>query len=170
MLGHLYEPAHRRAIVIGASMVGLAAARALSERFREVVIIDRDRLPREAPDHRKGVPQSWHTHNLTLRGQRELEELFPGFVDEAVPLSDFVLRAAHYDRHSALELLDGIHLLKLPQEMVTSRFLAGLARYAVRRLTATLPPPTDHVPTPRPVVPAPAWADGPSRKPADARA
>ena len=77
-------PAHERAIVIGGSMVGLAVARALSERFREVVLIDRDKFPREVPDHRKGVPQSWHMHNLTLRGQRELEELFPGFVEEAV--------------------------------------------------------------------------------------
>ena len=51
-------PAHERAIVIGGSMVGLAVARALSERFREVVLIDRDHFPREVPDHRKGVPQS----------------------------------------------------------------------------------------------------------------
>ncbi|MET0343642.1 MAG: FAD-dependent oxidoreductase [Polyangiales bacterium] len=77
---------HERAIVIGGSMVGLAVARALSEHFREVVVIDRDRFPREVPDHRKGVPQSFHIHNLTRRGQRELEELFPGFVDEAVRL------------------------------------------------------------------------------------
>ncbi|MET0341434.1 MAG: hypothetical protein ABW252_10570 [Polyangiales bacterium] len=77
---------HERAIVIGASMVGLAVARALSEHFREVVIIDSDRLPRSAPDHRRGVPQSWHIHNLTLRGQHELEELFPGFIAEAVGL------------------------------------------------------------------------------------
>jgi hypothetical protein len=43
-------------------------------------------MPREAPDHRSGVPQSWHIHNLTLRGQREFETLFPGFVDKAVEL------------------------------------------------------------------------------------
>jgi flavin-dependent dehydrogenase len=61
-------------------------ARALSGHFREVVLIDKDQFPVDAPDHRVGVPQSYHIHNLTLRGQRELEELFPGFVDEAVKL------------------------------------------------------------------------------------
>jgi 2-polyprenyl-6-methoxyphenol hydroxylase-like FAD-dependent oxidoreductase len=79
-------PVHERAIVIGGSMVGLAVARALNERFREVVLIDRDVFPREVPDHRRGVPQSYHIHNLTLRGQHELEELFPGFHTEALRL------------------------------------------------------------------------------------
>jgi 2-polyprenyl-6-methoxyphenol hydroxylase-like FAD-dependent oxidoreductase len=67
-------------------MVGMAVARALSEAFREVVVIERDNLPKDAPEHRRGVPQSWHIHHLMLRGQRELEELFPGFGDEAVRL------------------------------------------------------------------------------------
>jgi 2-polyprenyl-6-methoxyphenol hydroxylase-like FAD-dependent oxidoreductase len=75
-----------RAVVVGASMVGMAVARALSPHFREVLVIDRDTMPTAAPAHRAGVPQSWHIHNLTLRGQRELEGLFPGFVDKAVEL------------------------------------------------------------------------------------
>ena len=94
------EPAHERAVVIGGSMVGLAVARALSERFREVVLIDRDVFPREVPDHRRGVPQSWHIHNLTLRGQRELEDLFPGYLSAAVELGamqiDHALDVAAY--------------------------------------------------------------------------
>lgn len=94
------EPAHERAVVIGGSMVGLAVARALSEHFREVVLIERDVFPREVPDHRRGVPQSWHIHNLTLRGQRELEELFPGFLSAAVALGamqiDHALDVAAY--------------------------------------------------------------------------
>ena len=67
-------------------MVGMAVARALSERFREVVVIERDVLSKDGPEHRRGVQQSYHIHNLTLRGQRELEELFPGFSDEALRL------------------------------------------------------------------------------------
>jgi 2-polyprenyl-6-methoxyphenol hydroxylase-like FAD-dependent oxidoreductase len=67
-------------------MVGLAVARALSGHFREVVVVDKDVLARDAPRHRVGAPQSHHIHNLTLRGQQELEELFPGYVDEAVRL------------------------------------------------------------------------------------
>jgi 2-polyprenyl-6-methoxyphenol hydroxylase-like FAD-dependent oxidoreductase len=67
-------------------MVGMAVARALSERFREVVVIERDVLSRDAPEHRRGAPQSQHIHNLMLRGQQELEQLFPGFFDEALAL------------------------------------------------------------------------------------
>jgi glycine/D-amino acid oxidase-like deaminating enzyme len=79
-------PVHERAVVIGGSMVGLAVARALSETFREVIVIERDHLSASTPEHRPGVPQSWHIHNLTLRGQNELEELFPGFCAEAIAL------------------------------------------------------------------------------------
>ena len=67
-------------------MVGLAVARALSERFREVVVVEKDVLASDAPEHRRGVQQSYHIHNLTLRGQQELDELFPGFTEEAVRL------------------------------------------------------------------------------------
>ncbi len=72
-------------------MVGMAVARALSERFREVVVIERDTLPREEPSHRRGVQQSHHIHNLTLRGQRELDALFPGFTEEALRLGAVAL-------------------------------------------------------------------------------
>jgi 2-polyprenyl-6-methoxyphenol hydroxylase-like FAD-dependent oxidoreductase len=75
-----------RAVVIGASMGGLAVARALSDRFREVVVIERDKLGLERPEHRAGVPQSWHIHALMMRGQRDLEALFPGFLDTALSL------------------------------------------------------------------------------------
>lgn len=86
---------HQRAVVIGGSMAGLAVARALSPAFREIVIIERDELARDQPAHRAGVPQSWHIHALLLRGQQELEELFPGFIDAAVRLG-----AVKYD-HAA---------------------------------------------------------------------
>lgn len=72
--------------MIGGSMGGLAVARALSERFREVVVIERDVLSRERPEHRAGVPQSWHIHSLAVRGQRELEDLFPGYLETAIDL------------------------------------------------------------------------------------
>jgi flavin-dependent dehydrogenase len=80
---------HDRAIVIGGSMAGLAVARALSGRFREVVVIERDTLSRDRPEHRAGVPQSWHIHALMLRGQRELETLFPVRIDHAADLVSF---------------------------------------------------------------------------------
>ncbi len=64
----------------------MAVARALSEHFQEVIVVERDVLSKEAPEHRRGVPQSQHIHNLMLRGQHELEELFPGFFQEAIAL------------------------------------------------------------------------------------
>jgi 2-polyprenyl-6-methoxyphenol hydroxylase-like FAD-dependent oxidoreductase len=79
-------PRYERAIVIGASMGGLAVARALSDHFREIVVIERDTLSLERAEHRPGVAQSWHIHGLTIGGQRALEELFPGFVDQAISL------------------------------------------------------------------------------------
>jgi flavin-dependent dehydrogenase len=85
---HRYD----RAVVIGASMAGLAVARALSDHFREVVLIERDTLSFDKPEHRSGVPQSWHIHNFYMRGQRELETLFPGFVETVMGLG-----AVHID-------------------------------------------------------------------------
>jgi 2-polyprenyl-6-methoxyphenol hydroxylase-like FAD-dependent oxidoreductase len=73
----------RHAIVIGASMGGLLAGRALADHYEEVTLIDRDELPL-APEPRKGVPQGRHTHGLLARGREVLDELFPGFTAEMV--------------------------------------------------------------------------------------
>src|SRR5882724_1900377 len=69
------------AIVIGGSMGGLRAARVLTDHFDEVTIVDRDKFP-EAPDHRRGVPQSRHTHGLLASGRQVLERFFPGLSKE----------------------------------------------------------------------------------------
>ncbi|MFT3821419.1 MAG: monooxygenase [Rubrivivax sp.] len=71
-------PAARRAVVLGASLAGLLAARVLSERFAEVVLIERDRLPDSAAP-RKGTPHAVHPHGLLARGREVIEQLFPGF-------------------------------------------------------------------------------------------
>jgi 2-polyprenyl-6-methoxyphenol hydroxylase-like FAD-dependent oxidoreductase len=67
----------KHAVVIGGSLAGLLAARVLSETVDRVTIVDRDELPAE-PVHRKGVPQSRHTHGLLARGFEIFEALFPG--------------------------------------------------------------------------------------------
>jgi 2-polyprenyl-6-methoxyphenol hydroxylase-like FAD-dependent oxidoreductase len=73
----------RHAIVIGASMGGLMAGRALADYYDEVTLVDRDALPlRYEP--RKGVPQGRHTHGLLARGREVLDQLFPGFTAEMV--------------------------------------------------------------------------------------
>jgi len=48
------------AVVIGASMGGLLAARALADHYDQVTIVERDALP-EFDEPRKGVPQGRHT-------------------------------------------------------------------------------------------------------------
>jgi 2-polyprenyl-6-methoxyphenol hydroxylase-like FAD-dependent oxidoreductase len=55
------------AIVIGASIGGLVAARVLSESFDRVTIYDRDALP-TALQTRGGVPQGRHGHGLLASG------------------------------------------------------------------------------------------------------
>jgi 2-polyprenyl-6-methoxyphenol hydroxylase-like FAD-dependent oxidoreductase len=69
------------AVVIGASMAGLTAARVLSDRFATVTVLDRDTLP-VGSANRRGVPQGGHVHVLLASGLRELEAMFPGFADE----------------------------------------------------------------------------------------
>jgi hypothetical protein len=71
------------AVVIGASMGGLLAARVLAEHHRQVTVIERDRLP-AIGDQRRGVPQGRHAHGLLARGREVLEELFPGLTAELV--------------------------------------------------------------------------------------
>jgi 2-polyprenyl-6-methoxyphenol hydroxylase-like FAD-dependent oxidoreductase len=48
------------AVVVGAGLAGLLAAAALSDFFKNVVVVERDRLPTR-PGLRKGVPQGAHT-------------------------------------------------------------------------------------------------------------
>jgi cation diffusion facilitator CzcD-associated flavoprotein CzcO len=52
-----------RAIVVGGGLGGLSAARALSDRFRQVVVLDRDELP-DGATPRRSVPQGKHPHLL----------------------------------------------------------------------------------------------------------
>ncbi len=68
-------PTH--AVVIGASMAGLAAASALARRVDTVTIVERDQIAPEI-GHRTGVPQARHLHVLMPGGQRALEQLLPG--------------------------------------------------------------------------------------------
>jgi len=69
------------AVVLGASMSGLLAARALSSYFARVTLVERDALP-ERDESRKGVPQSNHAHGLLASGYQAMDEYFPGMMDE----------------------------------------------------------------------------------------
>ena len=65
------------AVVLGASIAGMLAARVLADHFDTVTVVERDVLG-DAPETRRGVPQGRHLHGLLLRGAQALDELFPG--------------------------------------------------------------------------------------------
>lgn len=72
--------ATRHAVVLGAGVAGLLAARVLADHFDRVTVFERDGF--DAEGMRKGVPQARHLHGLLDRGRTVIEELFPGFTDE----------------------------------------------------------------------------------------
>jgi 2-polyprenyl-6-methoxyphenol hydroxylase-like FAD-dependent oxidoreductase len=71
------------AVVIGASIAGLCAARVLSDHYGRVTLFERDDLP-EQPANRAAVPQGRHVHLLMARGANEFDGLFPGLLDDMV--------------------------------------------------------------------------------------
>lgn len=94
------------AIVIGASMGGLLAARALADDFETVTLLERDEFPL-ADVSRKGVPQGDHAHGLLARGRSVIEAFFPGWTDEVVAaggsLGDIARDVAWYGHGVALK-------------------------------------------------------------------
>src|SRR5437868_3839756 len=121
------------AIVIGASMGGLLAARALADYYGQVIIVERDALP-EGYEPRKGVPQGRHTHGLLARGREVLEDLLPGFTEEMVAqgatpgdIADKVLWFNH-----------GFYLCNAPSKLlglaISRPMLEGSVRRAVLQL------------------------------------
>jgi 2-polyprenyl-6-methoxyphenol hydroxylase-like FAD-dependent oxidoreductase len=71
------NPILKQAIVVGAGMAGLSAAKAIGPYFEKVTVFDRDSLP-DAPAPRSGTPQARHTHALLAGGHSALDRLFPG--------------------------------------------------------------------------------------------
>lgn len=69
------------ALVLGAGLGGLLAARVLSDAYEQVTLVDRDRLPAD-PRLRRGVPQGGQGHILQPRGGQIIGHLFPGILDE----------------------------------------------------------------------------------------
>ncbi len=77
----MHDKVGNHAIVLGAGMAGLLAARALSESYDRVTVVDRDELS-GVRGPRRSVPHGRHAHALLARGQLILEELFPGLGEE----------------------------------------------------------------------------------------
>jgi 2-polyprenyl-6-methoxyphenol hydroxylase-like FAD-dependent oxidoreductase len=122
-----------RAVVLGASMAGLLAARVLADAYAELVVVDRDELP-ETSRHRRGVPHGRHAHALLARGQQALEELFPGLtadlIAQGVPAGDLLADGRWYVSGHRLRQ-EHIGLVSL---CVSRPLLEGYVRARVRAL------------------------------------
>jgi 2-polyprenyl-6-methoxyphenol hydroxylase-like FAD-dependent oxidoreductase len=123
------------AVVLGASIAGLLAARVLADAYERVTVVERDPLPTTA-EHRRGVSQGRHAHLLLPRGAQILDELFPGLLDDLVAGGAPVIRDLAEFRFSPAG-----HLLRLegrpadPFICQASRpYLEGHVRARVRAL------------------------------------
>jgi hypothetical protein len=80
-----------RAVVLGAGIAGLLAARVLAGRYGDVLVVERDRLP-AAFVPRRGVPQGRHAHGLLGGALLVLERYLPGITADlaarGAPLGD----------------------------------------------------------------------------------
>jgi len=81
------------AVVVGASISGLLAARVLADAFDRVTVVEHDRLPDE-PAARDGTPQTQQPHLLQKGGRAIIDDLFPHFGDEFLAAGGLVIDAA----------------------------------------------------------------------------
>ncbi|PFW55073.1 glutamate synthase [Bacillus cereus] len=78
-----------KAIVIGGSLAGKLAAKALSTTFKEVIIIEAGEKW-DGKASRKRVPQCNHPHVLLKGGEKAIEELFPNITNELIEAGSIV--------------------------------------------------------------------------------
>ncbi|HUO37207.1 MAG TPA: oxidoreductase [Mycobacterium sp.] len=100
------------AVVIGASIAGLCAARVLSHFYEQVTLFERDTLP-DVPANRSAVPQGRHLHLLMARGASEFGALFPGLLDDMVAGGIAILQ----DEPRAIHFGAAGHVLGIPTEL-----------------------------------------------------
>ena len=137
------SPIAKHAIIIGAGIAGLTAAKALSAHFESVTILDRDALP-ERPVPRRGTPQARHVHALLAGGQKALAELFPGF-EQAIECAgavraraglDVMVERPGYDPFPQRDLgFDSFCLSRPLLEFMVKRAIERQARISVRSHT-----------------------------------
>lgn len=122
------------ALVLGASMGGLLAARVLSERFERVTLLERDPLDGGVAP-RRGVPQGRHAHGLLASGLRTLEALYPGLTRDLTSrgaLSGDVCGDCLWFQHGGAKL-------RVPGQLPGLLLSRPLLEDGVRRHTLTRP-------------------------------
>ena len=125
----------RQAVVVGAGMGGLSAARALADHFERVLVIENDALPVEVAP-RPGTPQCKHVHGLLMGGLQALESLFPSLEQSllqagAVPVrmsSDLRFEPPGYDPFPQRDL--GLHILCMTRPLVEAMVRKKIALHA----------------------------------------
>jgi 2-polyprenyl-6-methoxyphenol hydroxylase-like FAD-dependent oxidoreductase len=130
----------KQAIVVGAGIAGLTAAKALSTHFEKVSVLERDALP-AGPEARIGTPQSRQLHVLLKSGLDALVEFFPGFEAElehagAVPVrvgSEMLIESPGFDPFPQRDLgFDQLCMTRPLIESVVRRFLQQQANITLQ--------------------------------------
>ncbi|BBX06853.1 FAD-dependent oxidoreductase [Mycolicibacterium aichiense] len=129
------------AVVLGAGMAGLLAARVLSEFYASVTVVERDALP-DCAVQRTGVPQGRHLHSLLSRGTQAIGELFPGIlaemgadgavVDDGDDLSRIYVRIGRHELNPVGRLAD-------PKAVAAYQSSRPFLEFHVRRRVNALP-------------------------------
>ena len=122
------------AVVIGASIAGLLAARALSETYARITVIDRDHLP-DDPVTRRGVPQGRLAHALLAAGADALEGLFPGLRAEMIANGAFTCDIQREYRW----YLDGYPMRQAHSGLTAIGLTRPLLEHLIRARVADLP-------------------------------
>ncbi|WP_327358077.1 FAD-dependent oxidoreductase [Streptomyces sp. NBC_01304] len=126
-----HGPQREHAVVLGAGVAGLCAARVLADHFQHVTVIERD--PPAAGDHtRKGVPQGTHLHGLALRGAEVFEELFPGLLTEltdagATPAQALTQMRVIFFGHLLRQVPTGSHFVMASRPFLENRLHARVS-------------------------------------------
>jgi len=123
----------RRAVVIGASIAGLLAARVLADSFDRVVLVERDDSP--GTGWRRGAPQSRHLHGLMERGRQIMEELYPGLTAQlaaaGAPTTEVLRESRWY--------LSGLRVHPASTGLTTLLASRPMLEGAIRERTVRLP-------------------------------
>ncbi|TJY59540.1 2Fe-2S iron-sulfur cluster binding domain-containing protein [Sinimarinibacterium sp. CAU 1509] len=95
--GDLRKRGKGTAIVVGGSIIGMSTAKVLLQKFERVIVLEKD-SGHHRMEGRPGVAQGWHLHHLLIAGQRMLETVFPGIIDDMVRAGAFKVDMAEQYR------------------------------------------------------------------------
>lgn len=129
------------ALVIGASMGGMLAARVLTEHYDRVTVIERDHLD-DTPTPRRGVPQGCQPHVLLARCAEIVEELFPGYLDELVAAGAHRWDDGDLSRFDTVfsgHLINRTARIPMPESLVQHYASRPVIEHLVRRRLRRLP-------------------------------